>query len=142
MGVYYQATTIVGFEISTANFFFEETTPNCSHNPSGSFCEVCGKKAGSKTSRKSKQEYWDFRDEFLNDLPDDIVWTQQYDGDGDLIWIGYGSHADLSEASMLEPRAYDTIKAEITALLEPYTSAGLLVLDESKFGIWTLNTGS
>lgn len=142
MGVYYQATTIIGFEISTANFFYKETKPNCSHNPSGTFCEECGKKAGFKTNIKSKQEYWLFRDHFLPTLRKDFVWAQQYDRQGDLIWIGYGNHADQSEALMAEPRAYDTIKAELTALLEPYTSAGLVVLDESKFGIWTLNMGS
>lgn len=142
MGIYRQATTVIGYEISTANFFEKKIKPNCSHNPpAGKHCPECGKSIGTQTVTVTKDEWWDWRDEFLNHLPDGYVSDSLYDDAGDKIWIGYGSTVSDEETVMLSTKSYDQIKFELARLLESYTRNGLIELDPTKFGIWTIFTG-
>lgn len=143
MGIYYHAVTAIGYEFSTAKFSVEGVEPNCPHNPpaSAKHCPECGRPVGTRKTHHMIDEWWDFSDEFLNNLPKGYVSDSLYDSRGDRMWIGYGATVSDEETCMMPPRSYEQIKAEIAALMEPYTSKGLIELDDNKFGIWTLYTG-
>jgi hypothetical protein len=145
MGIYYVASTIIGFRVSTKDCYTTKSEPNCSHNPppSVTYCPSCGRKVETRNTRSYRKEYTDdFRDEFVNHLPKGYVCTEHYDGQDDLFWIGYGKHADRSETSRSELKPYEEIKAEIIEMMKPFTDVGLFVLNDDDFAIWTLNTGS
>src|SRR5258708_36544321 len=92
MGVYHQATTVIGYEISTAKFFEEHDEPNCSHNPSsGKHCPECGRPVGTRKVSSAIDEWWEFSDAFLNNLPADYTADSIYDDRGNKIWFSYGS---------------------------------------------------
>jgi hypothetical protein len=145
MGTYYTATTVIGFKVSTKKCYVRRSEPNCSHSPPNNvkFCPQCGVRVGTRDTSYMKPEYSDdFRDEFVNHLRAPFVYQEHYDGEGDCFWIGYGSHADLSETERREPKPYEEIKAEIVAMMEPFTSTGLFELKDEDFAIWTLNAGA
>jgi hypothetical protein len=143
MGIYYNATTIIGYRISTKNCYDTETIePSCEHTPPPNvqFCPTCGRKVQSFTRRHAKELYRDnFIDEFANNLVGDYVYEEMYDGYGDQFWFGYGSQAYDDDVARREPKPYDEIKTDIAALLKPFIDAGLFVLDERDFGVWTIH---
>ena len=144
MGIYYRATTVIGYRVSTDNCYETIEKPNCTHNPPTdvNFCPKCGKKVGTHPLNFMKSQFIDdFREEFINHLPKGYVFEQLYDGDGEQFWFGYGSNTD-DDPVCLDPKPYEGIKAEIITLLEPFTSTGLFVLDDAEFGIWTIYAGS
>lgn len=144
MGTSYDAATVIGYRISMANTYTKTIEPTCPHNPPSDvkFCPTCGVKVGQRKSRKTKDEWWDFTDEFVNDLPDGYVFAHEYDYQGDVFWFGYGSTAVEEDPQRVDPKPYDEIMREVQEILQPYTDAGLFELKTSEFGIWTLLTGS
>jgi hypothetical protein len=144
VGTSYEATTVIGYKISIANTMIERTEPNCSHDiPDGAkHCPECGKKVGTRKVRHRKDQWDEFTDGFVNHLPDGFVCQHLYDYDGDEIWFGYGNTVYEEDPQCLEPKPYAEIKSEIKELLKPYTDTGLLEIDETEFGIWTIFTGS
>jgi hypothetical protein len=143
MGIYYEATTAIGYKISTNGFYEEIKKPSCNHNPLKNeiFCHTCGLQVRIITERKWKDEA-DYFDAFVNEkLPKGYAYNTLYDHSGDVCWIGYGSTVSNDGGKMKTLKPYKEIKDEIQAMLKPFIDTNLFVLDDKEFGIWTIYTG-
>ena len=143
MGIYRQATTAIGYEFSISNFFEETTEPNCPHNPpaGAKHCPECGRPVGTRKTTRASDEWWNFNDEFRNNLPNGYVIDSLYDDAGNKMWIGYGSTVSDEEVVMVPAKSYEQIKLDIAEIMEYFVNLGLVELDDKNFGIWTLFTG-
>jgi hypothetical protein len=144
MGIYHQATTVIGYEISTKKFSVQFSEPNCLHNPpvGVKHCPECGHIVGTHKSSRMLDEWWEFTDGLLNNLPDGYTSDTLYDNGGNRMWIGYGATvADRERAVMSPIKSIEQIKADIALMLEPYICKGLIELNSKKFGVWTIYTG-
>lgn len=142
MGIYRQATTVIGYEISTEKFFVEITTANCDHNPSGGkHCPECGRPVKLIKRSHCIDEWDDFCENFIYNAKRPFVSEFLYDNSHEKFYFGYGATADDDESVLIQPVDYDEVKEAISVALKQYIDSGLIELDDDKFGIWTIFTG-
>lgn len=142
MGVYYSATTIIGYQMNRILRF--DQVPNCGHNPlpNAQFCPTCGSKVGTHMERQQREDWASFEDRMRDHkLPHDLIFEEDFENT-DAFWIGYGNtNIQPGESEMVKIRSFFHIKTQTLALLDPYIKAGLFTLDEDNFGIWTIHIG-
>ncbi len=148
MGTWYTSYTIIGYRVKPNKKKVEEktTTSNCEHNPpsDAKFCPTCGVKVGKVVNRcmtDAWEEFYAFSTE--EKLPANMR-IEHAEADDYIFWVGYGNSSDREDerGQRIDIKPYDEIKAEIAALVKPWTDAGLFELDENTFGIWTVVIGS
>lgn len=143
MGTYYTAVAMIGYKFNTDKFVEHGVRNQCDHTEAvgKTFCPVCGKKVETiKTS--SREKFWEFQDNFLDQLPNDLDYTTDYDGQNHFVGVCVKNDEHGTGKVLNNVPDAATVKQMILDVFDPYIKSGDITFNDKDFGLWSVFHGA